>query len=94
MSNWATPIVPVVKSNGDVRICGNFKVTVNPELQIDKYPLPRIEAIFANLSNGQKYSKIDLRQAFLTLECDDESKNVLTINTHKGYIDTTGCCTE
>ncbi|XP_052223951.1 uncharacterized protein K02A2.6-like [Dreissena polymorpha] len=83
-SEWATPIVPVVKGNGDVRICGDFKVTVNQSIKVDRYPLPRIEDIFANLSNGRKYSKLDIRQAYLQLECEDETKELLTINTHRG----------
>ena len=36
-SDWATPIVPVPKPDGSVRICGDFKVTINPVLQIDKH---------------------------------------------------------
>ncbi|XP_052242483.1 uncharacterized protein K02A2.6-like [Dreissena polymorpha] len=83
-SEWATPIVPVVKPNGDVRICGDFKATVNQEINVDKNPLPRLEDVLVNLSPGQKYSKLDLRQAFLQLECDEESKELLTINTHRG----------
>ncbi len=83
-SEWGTPIVPVVKPNGSVRVCGDYKVTVNPVLEVEQYPLPRIEDIFANLAGGQHFSKLDLRQAYHQMVVDDESKDILTINTHKG----------
>jgi len=83
-SEWATAILPVVKRNKTVRICGDFKTTLNPALNIDQYPLPRIDDIFASLAGGKKFSKINLRSAYLLCEMDDESKQYLTINTHKG----------
>ena len=70
-SEWVTPIVPVPKKDGSVRLCDDYKVTVNPELQAVQYPLPRIEDIFANFAGGQKFLKIDLRQAYDQLEMEE-----------------------
>ena len=83
-SDWATPIVPMVKGDCKVRICGDYKVTLNPCLDVDQHPLPKPEELFATLSGGQQFSKMDLSQAYLQFELDEESKNLVTLNTHKG----------
>ncbi|XP_045471838.1 uncharacterized protein LOC123678727 [Harmonia axyridis] len=83
-SDYATPIVPVLKSNGSVRICGDYSVTLNPNLEIDKFPLPRIEELFTKLQGGTIFTKIDLSSAFQQVELDDESKKLTTISTHRG----------
>ena len=82
---WATPIVIAIKSNGNVRICGDFRVTINPHVQRDDYPLPRFEDIMSKLSGGQQFTKIDLRDAYLQLSVHPESRKYLVIATHKGY---------
>ncbi len=47
-SEWAAPIVPVLKSDRiSVRICGGFKLTVNQVSKLDHYPIPRVEDLFA-----------------------------------------------
>ena len=83
-SDWASSIVPVTKPNGDIRICGNFKNTLNPNLLIDSYPLPLRDDIFAKLANGKKFTKLDMSDAYLQLEPDEESKALLVLNTHLG----------
>ncbi|XP_011687071.1 PREDICTED: uncharacterized protein K02A2.6-like [Wasmannia auropunctata] len=83
-SKWATPIIPVLKKTGDVRICGNFKVTVNPQLVIKRHPIPLKEKIFNTLRIGNKWSQVDLRHAFMQLVVDNESREALTIITHEG----------
>lgn len=49
-SEWATPIATIPKKDGSVRICGDFKVTLNHVLYVDQYPLPKIENIFASIA--------------------------------------------
>ena len=45
--DWAALIVPVVKSvRKSVRICGDFKVTVNPVSKLHRYPIQKIEDMF------------------------------------------------
>ena len=58
-SSWAAPIVPVPKKDGKFRICGDYKVTVNPVLEVDTYPLPKPQDLFATLAGGQKFTKLD-----------------------------------
>ena len=48
-SDWAAPIVPVLKPDGSVRICGDYKCTVN-QAAMDSYPLPKIDDLFASLA--------------------------------------------
>ena len=83
-SEWAAPVVPIVKKDGTIRLCGDYKVTVNRVIEPDSYPLPRIEDLFACLTGGETFSKLDLRQAYQQLVMEEESKAYLTINTHKG----------
>ena len=42
-ADWATSIVPVLKQDKvPVRICGDFKLTINQVFKLDRYPIPRI----------------------------------------------------
>ena len=83
-SDWATPIVVVPKSDGTVRVVGDYSVTVNPEINIEYFPMPRAEDVFAELAGCNVFSKIDLTDAFLQMELDESAKPILTITTHKG----------
>ena len=84
-ADWAAPIVPVLKSDQtSIRICGDFEQTVNPVSKLDRYPIPKIEDLFSTLAGGKIFSKIDLSQAYQQLPLDEESKQYVVINTHKG----------
>ena len=81
---WTTPIVLVIKKSGDIRICGDFKVTINLVLNVETYPLPKIEDIFSQLAGGTSFSKLDLAHAYQQMKVSETSKPHLTINTNKG----------
>ncbi|XP_061385257.1 uncharacterized protein K02A2.6-like [Danaus plexippus] len=82
-SDWATPIVPIVKKDGSIRICADYKITLNKVLEIDRYPLPKVEDLLVRLHGGQRFSKLDLSQAYAQFVLDD-SKKYTVINTHRG----------
>ena len=81
-SDWATPIVVVLKSDKkNIRICGDFKLTVNSASKLDQYPIPKIDDLVATLAGGEK---LDMSQAYLQLTLSKDSKQYVVINMHKG----------
>ena len=83
-SEWAAPIVPIVKEDKTIRICGDYKVTVNKVSKLDNYPIPKSEDLFVTLNGGKQFSKLDISQAYQQVLLEDSSKQYTTINTHKG----------
>ncbi|KRY56478.1 Uncharacterized protein T03_3767 [Trichinella britovi] len=83
-SAWAAPIVTVKKPNGKIRICADFSTGLNDRLMVDSYPIPRPEDLYQALRGGKTFTKLDLSDAYLQVELDEESKRILVINTHKG----------
>jgi len=70
--------VQVLKPDGSIRICDDYKLTVNAVAKLDMHPLPRIDDLF---TGGKYFSKLDLAQAYLQLPLEEDSR---TINTQKG----------
>ena len=83
-SEWATPVVPIMKPDGSVRLCGDYKVTVNKVSHLDAYPLPKIEEVHNKLAGGNTFTELDLSHAYEQVILDDSSKELVTINTHRG----------
>ncbi len=83
-SEWAAPVVPILKTDGSIRLCGDYKLTVNRAASLEQYPIPRLEDLCSTLSGGKKFSKLDLSHAYQQVLVDEESQKFLTINTQRG----------
>ncbi|XP_049866275.1 uncharacterized protein K02A2.6-like [Pectinophora gossypiella] len=83
-AEYASPVVPVLKRNGSVRLCADYSVSINKQLIIEQYPLPTIKELFSKLYGGQQFTKLDLSMAYNQFLLDDESQSITCINTHKG----------
>ena len=73
-----------MKNDGSIRICGDYKVTINHAAKVDSYPLPRVGDLFASLGQRKLFSKLDLAHAYQQIVLDESSKQYAVINTHKG----------
>ena len=82
-SDWAASLIPVPKTESTIRLCGE-KVTINPHLKVNQYHLSKPDNIFATLTGGKWFSKIDLRQAHQQMKLAEISHSYVTINTHRG----------
>ena len=56
--------MPVPNKDGMIRVCGDFKVTINPALRVDQYPLPKPSDLMASLASGMRFTKLDLTSAY------------------------------
>lgn len=62
-SPWSSPIMPVPKKNGDVRLCVDFRA-LNKVTAPDNYPLPRIDDLLATVSKAKYLTTLDLTKGY------------------------------
>ncbi|GFV32535.1 uncharacterized protein K02A2.6 [Trichonephila clavipes] len=80
-SEWATPVVPVVKSDGSIRLslslslCADYSVTLNPNLIVPQHPLPRLDEIFGSLNGGKQFTKLDFKHVYLQMKVHPDTND-------------------
>lgn len=82
-SCWASSIVAVPKKDS-VRICVDFKSTLNKCIEREHYPLPQISDCLSELAGASMFCALDMTGAYQQVSVNDTSKELLTINTHRG----------
>ena len=88
-SDWATTVVPVVKPDGSIRLCADYRMTLNKVLKPKVHPIPMVTHALAEKKGSKFFAKLDLSQAYLQLEVDETSALAQTITTHLGLFKVT-----
>ncbi|CAM1314099.1 Uncharacterised protein r2_g2468 [Pycnogonum litorale] len=85
-SSWASPMVTVAKPDGSVRLCADYTQTIGNDINVEAYPLPNPDDLFASLAGNTVFTKLDLRTCFEQFPLDEASKETLMVNTIKGLM--------
>ncbi|XP_055527961.1 uncharacterized protein K02A2.6-like [Wyeomyia smithii] len=76
-SPWVSPVVPVLKQNGDVRLCVDMR-RANQAVLRETHPLPVIEEMLASVNGAVKFSKLDVKDAYHQVELSGNSRVITT----------------
>lgn len=71
-SEWAAPIVAVNKQGKKVRLCADLSTGLNAAWNEHKYPLPLPDELFSEHNGGEKFSNIDLEEAYAQIVLDEK----------------------
>ena len=80
-ADWGTPIVPVLKSDGSVRICADYKVTLNKAVKPYAHHIPVIAHLFSSIGPVNIFARLDLAQAYHQIPVSENLAKTQTIVT-------------
>ena len=91
-NEYGTPVVPIRKAHSTgtlkpkLRICGDYSVSINDQLEDHRHPMPLPEDLMQKLGGGYGYTKIDLADAYNQIKLTPESQRRLALSTHRGVL--------
>ncbi|XP_047991724.1 uncharacterized protein K02A2.6-like isoform X2 [Leguminivora glycinivorella] len=82
-SKWVSPIVPILKENGELRLCVDMR-RANAAIMRENHPLPTMDKLLPQVRDAKYFSKLDIRDAFHQLELHPDSRHITTFITSLG----------
>ena len=84
-------MVPIRKASlpgqsAKLRICGDYSVTVNQQLEPHRHPMPLLEDLMRKLGGGHGFTKIDLADTYNQIMLAPECQRCLALSTHRGVL--------
>lgn len=82
-SPWASPAVIVLKKDGSVRFCCDYR-KLNSVTHRDAYPLPRVEESLDALGQACLFSSLDLTSGYFQVAVEEEDQEKTAVTTPFG----------
>ena len=82
-SVWASPAVVVMKKDGSVRFCYDYRKLNNVKHR-DAYPLPRVEESLDALGHAQVFSSLDLTAGYFQVAVTEQDQEKTAVTTPFG----------
>ena len=82
-SPWSSPIVPVKKKDGEIRMCIDYRA-LNAVTKRDTYPLPKPQEMFDQLGGCKYFTKLDANKGFYQIKIKDEDIEKTAFTTGEG----------
>ena len=83
-SAWSSPIVPVRKKDGSVRLCIDYR-KLNAVTVPDKFPVPNLSDSIFGLSGTKFFSRLDLVRGYYQVPLDEGSKQYTAFSTNRNH---------
>ena len=74
-----------MRNGGKLRLCVDYKMTINKVIEDVKYPIPRVEEFYASLQGGERFTKLDFAQAYNQLQLTEDTKKLLAWSTKRDF---------
>ena len=72
-SPWTSPIVPVKKKDGSLRLCVDYR-RLNQVTAEDRYPMPRVEELLEQLGKAEYITTLDLTKGYYQVSVASEDR--------------------
>lgn len=82
-SRWVSPIVPILKENGELRLCVDMR-RANDAIMRENHPLPTMDKLLPKINKAKYFTKLDIKNAFHQLEIHPDSRYITTFITPRG----------
>lgn len=82
-SPWVSPVVPVMKDSGEIRLCIDMR-RANQAVLRESHPLPLIDELLGSVSGAVRFSKLDIKDAYHQVEISERSRPITTFITKQG----------